>query len=280
MKDIIKIAFVGGPQSGKTSLIEYLRNYLKTDYDVIIAEEAPTVWLKAGLNPPYNITGLDFQLECLKEYRRIYKRIDLFLDIVTHKKPVVILYDTIPEIGQTYLKNKDITDYKIWKAFYDKYSSYPEFKTHKPDIVYNCELLQSSYSPAGNVVRRELETQKVLSVSEKINKILPEAILLSNKDSIEERALVIINYIENRLKPEDPKISFKTLNTKLHQSCIKCGWNDSIDINHLYKYCPMCSQTLNIAYEPFKYHEDSFPNITCSYQNQFDLNTDDPKKHL
>ena len=65
--------------------------------------------------------SLDFQLECLKEYRRIYKRIDLFLDIVTHKKPVVILYDTIPEIGQTYLKNKDITDYKVWKAFYDKY---------------------------------------------------------------------------------------------------------------------------------------------------------------
>lgn len=285
MENVVKIAFVGGPQSGKTSLIEYLRNYLKADYDVIIAEEAPTVCLRAGLNPPYNITGLDFQLECLKEYRRIYKRIDLFTDIVEHKKPVVILYDTIPEIGQTYLKNGNTNDYNIWKAFYDKYVRYPEFKTHRPDIVYNCELLQSSYSPAGNVVRRELETQKVLSVSEKISEILPEAILLSNKDSIEERASIVIDYIDRYFKPNTSQtFTFKDAKCTMHQSCVRCGWNDNIDINRLYRFCPMCGQSLNLNLGsptyPFTPGSPTYPNITWTCQDQSGTITDESKKIL
>ena len=32
MNNVLKVGVVGAPQSGKTSLIEYLRNYLKEDY--------------------------------------------------------------------------------------------------------------------------------------------------------------------------------------------------------------------------------------------------------
>lgn len=247
---ILKIGFVGGPQSGKTSLIEYLRNYLKVDYHVIIAEEAPTVCLRAGLNPPYNITSLDFQKECLKEYRRIYERLDEYLSNYSINKPVIILFDTLPQIGCTYLKNNDNKSYRIWKEYLDAFLESELSKKYQPDKVYNLELLQSAYSPEGNAVRRVLDTNKVISISEKIDDIFPEAETLCNYLSLEERASTVIDYIDEYFT-EPSKIDISNINISTYLHCYNCGWSDTVKIEKMYRYCPMCGKLL-ASFNPYR----------------------------
>ena len=194
---ILRIGLVGAPQSGKTSLVEYLRNTLKKEYQVIIAEEVPTRLLKEGLNPPYNISGLEFQLECLREYTSQYDKIDYNIsNYLNHSpdKPIVILYDTLPSIGITYLSNREKEDADIWQMAYENSLDY--FVGHVPDKIFITELLQGEYSIRGNVVRRELETQKILSIAEKIDSLYKEGIHLSNEHSVEERAGIIVDYID------------------------------------------------------------------------------------
>lgn len=256
--EMLKIGFVGGPQSGKTSLIEYLRNYLKADYHVIIAEEAPTVCLRAGLNPPYNIASLDFQKECLKEYRRIYDRLDEYLLNYSSDKPTIILFDTLPQIGCTYLKNGDNRSYKIWKEYLDVLIESDLFKKYRPDIVYNLELLQSAYSPEGNAVRRVLDTNKVISISEKIDDIFPEAETLCNYLSLEERASTVIDYIDNYFT-KSSFINISKCNISVYQHCYSCGWSDIINTDRLYRYCPMCGKHLG-TFNPYYPYSPSSPD--------------------
>ena len=246
---ILRIGIVGAPQSGKTSLIEYLRNYLKKDYQVIIAEEPPTVLLKAGLNPPHNISGLDFQKECLDEYCNVYNRIDKYMGVFKEiDKPIIILYDTLPEIGQCYLKGKNNEGISEWQ---DKYNSVSAiFKDHTPDKIYVLEMLQGEFSTKGNAVRRELEVQKVLSVEEKILQIFEGATFISNNYSIEERAGEINEYIEDYFTPTTTTQSFNISSVTCTQSCSRCGWCDNIDYFNLYKYCPMCGLPLYPVKDP------------------------------
>lgn len=250
VNNILRIGIVGAPQSGKTSLIEYLRNYLKKDYQVIIAEEPPTILLKAGLNPPHNISGLDFQKECLDEYCNVYNRINKYIGVFKElNKPIVILYDTLPEIGQCYLKGKNNEGIGEWRSKYDSVSSV--FKDHVPDKIYVLEMLQGEFSTKGNAVRRELEVQKVLSVEDKILQA-PEfkyAYFLPNTYSIEERAGKIIEYIENHFDNST-------------QHCFKCNWVGEVDITHPYNYCPMCGSPLFYS-SPLKNESDPVaPPIT------------------
>lgn len=240
---ILRIGIVGAPQSGKTSLIEYLRNALKKDYQVIIAEEPPTVLLKAGLNPPYNISGLDFQKECLDEYCNVYNRIDKYMGTFKEiDKPIVILYDTLPEIGQCYLKGKNNEGLDEWQLKYDSVSSI--FKDHSPDKTYILELLQGEFSIKGNAVRRDLEVQKVLSVEDKILKTFEGATILSNTYSVEERANDIISFIDDYFKPTIVTCSVNVGSITYSQSCSRCGWHDNIDYHNPYRYCPMCGLPL------------------------------------
>lgn len=240
---ILRIGIVGAPQSGKTSLIEYLRNYLKKDYQIIIAEEPPTVLLKAGLNPPYNITGLDFQKECLDEYCNVYNRIDRYMGVFKElDKPIVILYDTLPEIGQCYLKGKNNEGLNEWQEKYNINKNI--YEDHKPDKIYMLELLQGEFSTKGNAVRRDLEVSKILSIEEKMKNIFEGATFISNNYSIEERAGEIINFIEEYFNPPISTQGFTISSVTMAQSCPRCGWHDNIDYYNLYKYCPMCGLPL------------------------------------
>lgn len=235
---ILRVGIVGAPQSGKTSLIEYLRNYLKKDYQVIIAEEPPTVLLRAGLNPPYNISGLDFQKECLDEYCNVYNRIDRYMGTFKEiDKPIVILYDTLPEVGKCYLKGKNNEGIEEWQYKYDSVSDI--FKDHTPDKIYLLEMLQGEFSTNGNAVRRELEVQKVLSVEEKLVATFGSATILPNNLSIEERAGDIISYIEEYFEPPIYE-RFSSVKLACLQSCPRCDWKGHVAYDELYNYCPMC----------------------------------------
>lgn len=195
MNDVLKIAFVGAPQSGKSSLIEYLRNYLKDDFQVVIADEPPTILLKVGLDPASGvISSLDFQGECLKEYTRVYKRIENYLPrLKKSNKPVIILMDTLPSIGWSYLT--DTSDMKSWIDLYNGFSE--DFEGFTPDIIFNCELLHGEFSISGNAVRRDLDIEYVLSIEDKINRTYSSSVLLSNDLSIEERASFVSDYVHN-----------------------------------------------------------------------------------
>lgn len=211
MNNVLKVGVVGAPQSGKTSLIEYLRNYLKEDYQVIIAEEVPTRLLKAGLNPPYNLSGLQFQLECLKEYTRLYQGIDYNLAtyLSQREKPVVILYDTVPLIGQCYLGEQDSPEKDYWSKAYEAEKF--NYSGHDVDVMYITELLRGEYSPQGNAVRRELDVENVLSISDSIDRVFEGGIHLSNTLSIEERANIVAEEIDARLKSQKTLIKEKPL---------------------------------------------------------------------
>lgn len=188
MNKILKVGFVGAPQSGKSSLIEYLRNILKDDYQVIIADEPPTILLKIGLDPASGvISSLDFQKECLREYYNVYERISRYSSVYSNcNKPIVILMDTLPKIGRCYLD--EIEAYK-WDEYYNDFWRFNTlFGTYEPDIIFNLELLHGEFSTKGNAVRRDLDVDYILTIDDNVYKTYPSAIRLSNNLSIEERA--------------------------------------------------------------------------------------------
>lgn len=205
MNDVLKVAFVGAPQSGKSSLIEYLRNLLKDRYQVVIADEPPTILLKVGLDPASGVvSGLEFQAECLKEYVRVYERINGYLPrLCSLDKPVIVLMDTLPSIGCSYLTND--LDMQTWLGMYNEKKEF--FSDYQPDIIFNCELLQGEFSIHGNAVRRDLDVDYVLTIEEKIDALYPDSVLLSNELSIEERAGQVVDTIEQLRKGEN---SWKT----------------------------------------------------------------------
>jgi len=198
--EILRIAVVGAPHSGKTSLIDELKLQLRKDYNVIIAREVPTQLLDQGLNPPHNISGLDFQLECLARYAITYEQIDSFVERSEYfkEKNIIIIYDTTPEIGKAYLSNSRSVEFKDWERQYSLYKR--TFDKHKADLTFYCEMLSGEYSSKGNVSRRNIETQKLLSIDEKVEKIYQSdnTYKLDKDSSVEERAFEVINYhIEN-----------------------------------------------------------------------------------
>ena len=192
---MLKIGFVGAPQSGKSSLVECLRNLLKDEYQVVIADEPPTILLKVGLDPASGIiSSLDFQKECLLEYHNVYERISKYSSIYSNSdKPTIILMDTLPEIGKSYLNDEET---KAWEEFYNRFwKNNVIFETYKPDIIFNLELLHGEFSTNGNAVRRDLDIDYVFSIDEKINVLYPEAIHLSNDLDLMERANEVVEII-------------------------------------------------------------------------------------
>lgn len=256
---ILRIGIVGSPNSGKTSLIEYLRNYLKDTYQVFIADEAPTRLLKAGLNPPSNISNFGFQLEVLNEYVSIYNQINKHSILYKEDRNVVILYDTTPLLGRAYLEENNQVMLENWQQHYDQYKRV--FEEHKPDKVFITELLQGEYSIKGNSVRRPFNVDDVLSIEERISKIYEDAILLSNGESLEERAQHIINYIDAHFNPNITSytlhnVSFHSF--KIQQTCPYCKWSDSINYDRYYRFCPMCGRMLPNPFLTSKRYDDGF----------------------
>nr|DAW53632.1 MAG TPA: ATPase [Caudoviricetes sp.] len=200
---MLKIGFVGAPQSGKSSLIEYLRNLLKDEYQVVIADEPPTILLKVGLDPASGvISSLDFQKECLLEYHNVYERISKYSSVYSNSdKPTIVLMDTLPEIGKCYLNDEET---KVWEEHYNLFwRNNVVFETFKPDIIFNLELLQGEFSTKGNAVRRDLDVEYILSIDEKICNTYPSAIRLANDIGIEERANEVADIIDSALRNQN-----------------------------------------------------------------------------
>jgi GTPase SAR1 family protein len=243
MHSILRIGIVGAPHSGKTSLINYLRDALKDEYQVMIADEPPTIVLRSGLDPERNFNIIGFQIECLKEYSNVYKRIDHCMNSIFGYDPdkshkVVILYDTLPELGKCYLPNEPWMLGR-WEEHYNKYKE-DIFKHHEPDKIFYTDLLQGEFSTKGNIVRRNIDTEDILEIAEKIEDTFEGAVKLPNDIGLEARADMIIDYIDSYFNPT-PSVKLS-----VSQSCNYCEWHETRDINDLYHYCPKCGKMLPI----------------------------------
>lgn len=240
MKDVLKIAIAGVPNSGKSKLIEAVKNSLQDDYQVFVASNAMSDSVNSGLIPSYNTSNLQFQLECLDRYIDIYNWIEYYIKNYKTDKPVIILYESTPDIGKSYIRRKYKKGTLEWLNRYNENNSV--YNLHKPDKCFILEMSKGEYSEFYN-----FNTQRAITIEQKIiNTCISrydDTEVLINDYSFDDKVRVICDYVNFRLKPlkmiEASKVTFCH-----EQECYNCNWKDSTDINNQYNYCPMCGRSL------------------------------------
>lgn len=231
---LLRIGIVGAPYSGKEDLINQLVKALKKHYQVIVLDNPAIKLIKMGLN----LNTLDFQLKCLDEYKDMYEKLDSFMPLYSQDKNIVIIYNTLPDMGECYLAKKH-SGYDKWRK---RYLSYKEiFTKHAPNIVYLTEILTNTDFEQHQLFARDLSPAKILSIEEKLYNKYKNSSILQNVLISEEKLNIILEDIEKYFSSIPltwAKYSY------IQQSCSVCGWQGSVEIDKLYNFCPSCGLLL------------------------------------
>lgn len=240
MNKILNLALVGVPNTGKTRLINEVKRSLRGKYNIFTIPNAMAYLADSGLNESINITNKDFQLECLSAYKTFYT--DLFLhqkNYTDASKPTIIFHENTPYIGKAFLGNKDSRSKVAWEDSYRK-AAVDFYNKLAIDKVYIIEMGQGTYQSCSN-----FDVNRAISVESKIIKdcmeFYSDAEVLLNQFNITEKTNIILDYIDFYFNSTSPTAT-------LHQKCYNCNWEGFIDLNHPYRFCPMCGFTLGYCF--------------------------------
>lgn len=201
-----KIGFVGGPMSGKTSLIRLLQEELTNKgYKVIEIEEIPTQLMHMNLIPDKTISRLDFQKECMTMYFTKYLNLKYF-DEYYYKwdkdyDKYIILYDTLPGCGYGYLedeKDKEDLD-RLYHRLLNESSTHMSDKDYNLDLLVFCDTIKPKNNnfKEGNDIRVENNDSAIKKISDYIKESYAEDIDIELEDiGLNNRGLKLLKEIE------------------------------------------------------------------------------------
>lgn len=194
-----RILFTGGAGAGKTSTIEYVKNYYESKgFDVFIINEVPTMLLNNGFNSK----------KCGKlEFLELISKIELYLRDVLEKetekssnKNKIMLIDKCPVDNMAFIKREELDKMleKLNTSYYEIINSF--------DLIIHLETIAKDYPELyTNENNKNRTLDKELAVSR--NNRLLEAYKESNKrviikgyKDIKDKQERVIDEIEKVLK--------------------------------------------------------------------------------
>ncbi|MCI8965771.1 MAG: AAA family ATPase [Clostridia bacterium] len=194
-----RILFTGGAGAGKTSTIEYVKNYYESKgFDVFIINEVPTMLLNNGFNSK----------KCGKlEFLELITKIELYLRDVLEKetekslnKNKIMLIDKCPVDNMAFIKREELDKMleKLNTSYYEIINSF--------DLIIHLETIAKDYPELyTNENNKNRTLDKELAVSR--NNRLLEAYKESNKrviikvyKDIKDKQERVIDEIEKVLK--------------------------------------------------------------------------------
>lgn len=200
-----KIVFTGGPGSGKTTVIEKVKQvYSNQGYKVIVVDETATYLINMGIRPfgDNAIDMVDFQELVLKLQLAKEEIVNRAVEMLNSDN-VLIVYDRGAIDNSAYVSE---SEFKEVLARINKVNSFGELM-NRYDLVINLVGREDFYTTANNAARSEdvetaLELGKVTLKSwmghNKLKIVLP-------KDEIDDKINEVLNIINNLLNKREVK---------------------------------------------------------------------------
>lgn len=198
--NIYKIVLTGGPCAGKTTVLEYVKDFIKNkkndDFNLITVSESATELIKSGIFPRDFKRMYDFQ-DIIFEYQKA-KESSECRGITNKNKDYVILYDRALIDNKAYLDSQDEFDCLLKKYdcreidLLDSYDLLIDLVS-----VANCD--EKKYSTLSNDARYEsLEDAKISDIKTSNAWLGHRNYFSINSDvSMEEEANDIIKLIDD-----------------------------------------------------------------------------------
>lgn len=194
-----KILFTGGASAGKTSTIEYVKNYYESKgFDVFIINEVPTMLLNNGFNSK----------KCGKlEFLELITKIELYLRDVLEKetekssnKNKIMLIDKCPVDNMAFIKREELDKMleKLNTSYYEIINSF--------DLIIHLETIAKDYPELytnENNKNRTLDKELAVSRNNRLLEVYKESnkrVIIKGYKDIKDKQERVIDEIEKVLK--------------------------------------------------------------------------------
>ncbi len=194
-----RILFTGGAGAGKTSTIEYVKNYYESKgFDVFIINEVPTMLLNNGFNSK----------KCGKlEFLELISKIELYLRDVLEKetekssnKNKIMLIDKCPVDNMAFIKREELDKMleKLNTSYYEIINSF--------DLIIYLETIAKDYPELytnENNKNRTLDKELAVSRNNRLLEVYKESnkrVIIKGYKDIKDKQERVIDEIEKVLK--------------------------------------------------------------------------------
>ena len=194
-----RILFTGGAGAGKTSTIEYVKNYYESKgFDVFIINEVPTMLLNNGFNSK----------KCGKlEFLELISKIKLYLRDVLEKetekssnKNKIMLIDKCPVDNMAFIKREELDKMleKLNTSYYEIINSF--------DLIIYLETIAKDYPELytnENNKNRTLDKELAVSRNNRLLEVYKESnkrVIIKGYKDIKDKQERVIDEIEKVLK--------------------------------------------------------------------------------
>ncbi len=194
-----RILFTGGAGAGKTSTIEYVKNYYESKgFDVFIINEVPTMLLNNGFNSK----------KCGKlEFLELISKIELYLRDVLEKetekssnKNKIMLIDKCPVDNMAFIKREELDKMleKLNTSYYEIINSF--------DLIIHLETIAKDYPELytnENNKNRTLDKELAVSRNNRLLEVYKESnkrVIIKGYKDIKDKQERVIDEIEKVLK--------------------------------------------------------------------------------
>lgn len=200
-----RILFTGGAGAGKTSTIEYVKNYYENKgFDVFIINEVPTMLLNNGFN----------SRKCGRfDFLELITKIELYLRDILEKETKkssnenkIMLIDKCPIDNMAFIKREDLDKMleKLDTSYYEIINSF--------DLILHLETIAKDYPEQytnENNKNRTLDKELAIERNDRLLEAYNESkkrVIIKGYQNIKDKQEKIIEEIEKVLKERGKKV--------------------------------------------------------------------------